>query len=89
MTLKPITVTLDRVTTDKIQMIQDSISEPTTYGKVLEGLIDIGFANALKTLYEDGNLSAEEFEEYQVLLPDYLRRALDTDRQETSKEQNE
>ena len=89
MTLKPITVTLDRVTTDKIQMIQDSISEPTTNGKVLEGLIDIGFANALKTLYEDGNLSAEEFEEYQVLLPDYLRRALDTDRQETSKEQNE
>ena len=78
MTLKPITFTLDRVTTGKIQLIQESISEPTTYAKVLEGLIDIGFANALKTLYEDGNLSAEEFEDYQDLLPDYLRSCLDS-----------
>lgn len=57
-------------------MIQDAINEPTTYAKVLEGLIDIGFANALKTLYEDGNLSAEEFEDYQTLLPEYLRSCL-------------
>jgi len=77
MTLKPITVTFDRVTTGKIQMIQDAISEPTTYAKVLEGLIDGGFATALKTLYEDGSLTPEEFKDYQDLLPDYLRSYLD------------
>ena len=76
MTLKPITVTLDGITTGKIQMIQESISEPTTYAKVLEGLIDIGFATALKNLYQDGSLSADEFEDYQDLLPEYLRSCL-------------
>ena len=78
MTIKPITVTFDRITTGKIQMVQEAISEPTTYAKVLEGLIDIGFANALKTLYEDGSLTPEEFEDYQDLLPDYLRSYLDS-----------
>lgn len=78
MTLKPITVNLDRVTTGKIQMIQESISEPTTYGKVLEGLIDIGFATALKILFEEGNLTREEYEEYQDLLPEYLRDCSDS-----------
>ena len=73
MTLKPITFTLDRVTTGKIQLIQESISEPTTYAKVLEGLIDLGFATALKILYEDGSITDAEFEDYQDLLPDYLR----------------
>jgi len=78
MTLKPITVTFDRITTGKIQMVQEAISEPTTYAKVLEGLIDAGFATALKTLYEDGSLTPEEFEDYQDLLPDYLRSYLDS-----------
>ena len=73
MTPQPITVTLDRVTTGKIQKIQESISEPTTYAKVLEGLIDLGFATALKILYEDGSITDAEFEDYQDLLPDYLR----------------
>ena len=76
MTIKPITVTFDRVTTGKIVMIQEAISEPTTYAKVLEGLIDIGFTNALKTLYEDGSLTPEEFEDYQTLLPEFLRVCL-------------
>ena len=73
MTPKPITVTLDRVTSGKIHKIQESISEPTTYSKVLEGLIDLGFATALKILYEDGSITDAEFEDYQDLLPDYLR----------------
>ena len=78
MTLKPITITLDRITAGKIQMIQQAISEPTTYAKVLEGLIDGGFATTLKTLYKEGSLTPEEFEEYQDLLPEYLRECLDS-----------
>lgn len=89
MTPQPITVTLDQVTTSKIQIIQEAISEPTTYAKVLEGLIDGGFATALKTLYEEGSLAEDEFREYQDLLPDYLRNAMDTNRKGIGKAQHE
>ena len=78
MTLKPIRVTLDRVTTGKIEMIQECISEPTTYAKVIEGMIDIGFSNALENLYEKGAITVEEYDDYQLLLPDYLRRCIDS-----------
>jgi hypothetical protein len=48
-------------------MIYESISEITAYAKVLEYLSDIGFSIALKTFYEEGNLTAEKFEDYHAL----------------------
>jgi len=76
MTLKPITVSLDRVTTGKINLIQESISEPTTYAKVIEGLIDVGFANAINTLHEQGRLTKTEYKDYLDLLPEHLLSCL-------------
>jgi len=60
----------------KIRLIQKAISDPTTYAKVLEGLIDMGYANALKNLYESGEISSDDFRKGKQHLPDYLREAM-------------
>ena len=56
--------------------MQQAISEPTTYHKILDGLIDLGFATALETLYADGELDQENYLRGQKQLPEYLRRSI-------------
>lgn len=60
----------------KVRLMQQAISEPTTYHKILDGLIDTGFATALKTLYADGELDQENYQKALKQLPDYLRRSI-------------
>ena len=62
----------------KVRLIQQAISEPTTYHKILDGLIDTGFANALKTLYADGELDQETYQKGLKQLPDYLRASINS-----------
>jgi hypothetical protein len=70
---KQVTITFTAKQAAKIRLMQQAISEPTTYHKILDGLIDAGFANALKTLYEDGELNQDNYERGLKQLPDYLR----------------
>jgi hypothetical protein len=76
--MKPIRLSLDLITTGKIHLIQESISEPTTYAKIMEGFIDIGFCNALQVLASDGLLSPEDLSLFQQYLPDHLRASIDS-----------
>ena len=62
----------------KVRLIQQAISEPTTYHKILDGLIDTGFANALKILYADGELDQETYQKGLKQLPDYLRASINS-----------
>jgi hypothetical protein len=73
---KQITMTLTTKQSAKVRLMQQAISEPTTYHKILDGLIDAGFANALKTLYEDGELDQETYQRGLKQLPDYLRASI-------------
>ena len=68
-----ISITLTPRQLGKIQLMQKSISEPTTYSKILDGLIDVGFSSALHILYEDGTLDEETYRKYIMLLPDFMR----------------
>ena len=78
--MKPIsnqvTITLTTKQAAKVRLMQQAISEPTTYHKILDGLIDTGFAAALKTLYADGVLDHENYQKGLKQLPDYLRESI-------------
>ena len=71
-----IAITLSTKQSAKVRLMQQAISEPTTYHKILDGLIDTGFAAALKTLYADGELDQENYERGLKQLPDYLRASI-------------
>jgi len=71
-----IAITLSKKQSAKMRLMQQTISEPTTYHKILDGLIDTGFAAALKTLYADGELDQENYEMGLKQLPDYLRASI-------------
>ena len=68
-----VSITLSQRQLGKIQLMQKSISEPTTYAKILDGLIDIGFSSALYILHDDGTLDEETYRKYVMLLPDFMR----------------
>ena len=72
-TKKSIELHLDPVSLNKIKRMQQSISEPTTYGKIISGLIDMGYASALNILYADGLISENEYYKGLLELPDYLQ----------------
>ena len=71
-----ITIALTTKQAEKVRLMQQAISEPTTYHKILDGLIDTGFAAALKTLYADGELDQESYQKGLKQLPDYLRASI-------------
>ena len=73
MTEPNIAVKFGKSNSAKIRVIQAAIDDPTTYLKVLEGLIDIGYANALKTLYHSKQIDQETFDIGQRQLPKHLR----------------
>ena len=78
MTLKPVSITFDQTYSNKIRMIQEAISDPTTHRMIVEGLVDTGFANALKTLQSVGRISDSNFKNSIRQLPDYLRASFDS-----------
>ena len=71
-----IAITLTTKQSAKVRLMQQAISEPTTYHKILDGLIDTGFAAALKTLYADGELDQENYQKGLRQLPEYLRASI-------------
>ena len=75
-TKKSIKLHLDPVSLNKIKRMQQSILEPTTYGKIISGLIDMGYAIALDILYTDGLISDNEYYKDVLELPDYLQTRL-------------
>jgi hypothetical protein len=75
-TTNQITITLTSKQASKVRLMQQAISEPTTYHKILDGLIDTGFAAALKTLYADGELNQESYQKGLKQLPEYLRASI-------------
>jgi hypothetical protein len=77
MTLKPISITLDQVYSNKIRVIQEAISDPTTHKMIVEGLLDTGYANALKTLHSAGRISDSVFRQGFRQLPEHLRACLE------------
>jgi len=72
-TKRSIALHLDSVILNKIKRMQQSISEPTTYAKILSGLIDIGYATALDILYADGLISEDEYYKGMLELPYFLQ----------------
>jgi hypothetical protein len=78
MILKPITITLDQTYSNKIRVIQEAISDPTTHKMIVEGLLDTGYANALKTLHSAGRISDSDLKNSIRQLPDYLRASYDS-----------
>ena len=55
----------------KLDVIGSSISDPTTHKKLVEGGIDLMFANSLKNLYLDGEITTDGLEEGLTHLEDY------------------
>lgn len=78
MTLKPISITFDQTYSNKIRVIQEAISDPTTHKMIVEGLLDTGYANALKTLHSAGRISDSVLEQGIQKLPDYLQASFDS-----------
>lgn len=78
MTLKPITVTFDLNYSNKIRVIQEAISDPISHRMIVEGLVDSGYANALKTLHSAGRISDSAFNQGIQKLPGYLRACFDS-----------
>jgi hypothetical protein len=78
MTLKTISITLDQTYSNKIRVIQEAISDPTTHKMIVEGLVDSGYANALKTLHSAGRISDSVFRQGVRQLPEQLRACLES-----------
>ena len=78
MSLKPISITFDQIYSNKIRVIQESISDPTTHRMLIEGLVDGGYATALKTLHSAGLISDSVLKKGIKQLPDYLRECFDS-----------
>ena len=77
MTLKPISITFDQTYSSKIRVIQEAISDPTTHKMIVEGLVDSGYANALRTLHSAGRISDSVFRQGVRQLPEHLRACVD------------
>ena len=77
MSNRPISITLDQVYSNKIQVIQEAIADPTTHKMIVEGLVDSGYANALKTLHSAGRISDSVFRQGVRQLPEHLRACVD------------
>jgi hypothetical protein len=78
MSNRPISITLDQAYSNKIRVIQEAISDPTTHKMIVEGLVDTGYANALKTLRSAGRISDSVFRQGVRQLPEQLRACLES-----------
>jgi len=76
MSLKPISITFDQTYSNKIWVIQEAIADPTTHRQVVEGLLDVGYANALKTLHQDDRINTVTFKQCIKDLPEHLQTEL-------------
>lgn len=78
MTLKPISISFDQNYSNKIRIIQEAISDPTSHQEIVEGLVDTGYANALRNLYMEGQISPETYRIGISNLPKQLHSCFDS-----------
>jgi hypothetical protein len=71
-----ISITFDQTYSNKIKVIQQAIIDPTTPHKIIEGLVDTGYANALRTLHSTGRISDSVLRQGIRQLPEHLRGCL-------------
>ena len=71
-----ITIRLNRSNTAKIQVIQEAAGKTKTVEDILDELLDIGYAEALETLYRQKRISSETYRIGLSQLPKHLRIGL-------------
>ena len=71
----------------KLDVIKTSISEETSKKQIVEGMVDLGFATALKCLYKDGEITSEGLDTGLSYLEDYLQRRVLEDIKEWEEEE--
>jgi len=71
-----ISIILNQEDCYKIKVMQKAISDITTPEQIMGGLIDGGFATALKTLYADGLITDVDYCDDLKLLPEWFRKAI-------------
>lgn len=69
-------IQLNALQTHKLKTIQKSLVEPKTFEEILDGLLNVGYTTALRSLYEDGIISRHSYLQNKQHLPDYLQDAL-------------
>ena len=57
----------------KLGLIQASLEDTKSHQEILNGLIDVGYSNALKNLYLEGLMSHQNYQKHKRQLPSYLR----------------
>jgi len=57
----------------KLDWISRAIDENPSHQKIIDGLIDTGFANALKTLHQSGLINQAEYQHGITQLPHFLQ----------------
>jgi hypothetical protein len=72
----PRSILLNALQMHKLKTIQKSLVEPKTFEEILDGLLNVGYTTALRTLYEDGIISRYSYLHSKQHLPDYLQDAL-------------
>jgi len=53
--------------------MKQSIEEPVTRKDIIDGMIDSGYAVALKTVYDAGLISKRTYEDGLKVVPEYLK----------------
>ena len=76
MTDSRITIRLNRSDSAKIKVIQAASDTPKTHSHVLEELLDIGYSDALETLYRQKRISSDTYQIGLRQLPNRLRSRL-------------
>ena len=72
MTNSRITIRFNRSDSAKIKVIQAASDTPKTYSRVLEELMDIGYSDALETLYRQKRISSDTYQIGLRQVPNHL-----------------
>jgi Fe2+ or Zn2+ uptake regulation protein len=68
---KPSFIRLSPQQVSKLEVMKHSIEEPVTRKEIIDGMIDSGYAVALKTVYDAGLISKRTYEDGLKQVPDY------------------
>ncbi len=69
----PVFIRLSPLQVKKIEVMRESLDVPVTRKELIDDLIDGGYLGALKTLYDDGRITNNDYQECLRLVPDYLK----------------
>jgi len=69
---KPTFIYLSAQQVRKLEVMKESIIEPVSRRDIIDGLIESGYAVALKTLYQNKMISKSDSESSLAQIPDYI-----------------